>query len=87
MPLLPGHVLVVPHRGVQRMTDLSSDEVTDLFTTVQKVQRLMAGIYFCPLPKSEDGDGDGVGGGRPEDGSFNMYVCSIFPLSFYVAIQ
>ena len=47
-PILPGHVLVIPYRMVPRMTDLSSEEVTDLFTTVQKVQRMMAGVYFTP---------------------------------------
>ncbi|KAL3418368.1 HIT domain-containing protein [Phlyctema vagabunda] len=60
-PLLPGHVLVIPHRRVQRMTELTQPEVTDLFSTVQRVQRMLAGEYFN-------------GGGQPEDGSFNLAI-------------
>ena len=47
-PILPGHVLVVPFRSVPRLTDLTAAEVTDLFTTVQKVQRMLAKRYFPP---------------------------------------
>ncbi|RKF74439.1 Bis-tetraphosphatase [Golovinomyces cichoracearum] len=63
-PVLPGHVLVVPHRPVQRLTELSHDEVTDLFTTVQRVQNMLAKHYF---------KGDHLQG-RPEDGSFNIAI-------------
>ncbi|PSS25745.1 hypothetical protein M430DRAFT_16455 [Amorphotheca resinae ATCC 22711] len=64
-PILPGHVLVVPMRSVARLTDLRQDEVTDLFTTVQKVQRMLARRYF----KGADG-----GPGSVEDGSFNIAI-------------
>ena len=47
-PLLPGHVLVCPLRRHQRLTDLSPAEVTDLFTAVQRVQRMLARHYFSP---------------------------------------
>lgn len=65
-PLLPGHVLVSPLRSVSRLTDLSSEEIGDLFTTVQKVQRMLACNYFS--------DSNTGKGGRPEDGSFNIAV-------------
>lgn len=45
-PLLPGHVLVSPKRVIPRMTELSVDEITDLFTTVQKVQKMLALVHF-----------------------------------------
>lgn len=47
-PLLPGHVLVCPSRPHRRLTDLSLPEVTDLFATVQRVQRMLARHYFPP---------------------------------------
>ncbi|KAK3906284.1 Bis-tetraphosphatase [Staphylotrichum tortipilum] len=49
-PLLPGHVLVCPLRPHQRLTDLSPAEVTDLFSAVQRVQRMLARHYFHPQP-------------------------------------
>ncbi|TVY88594.1 Bis(5'-nucleosyl)-tetraphosphatase [asymmetrical] [Lachnellula willkommii] len=63
-PVLPGHVLVIPYRQAQRLTDLSQDEVTDLFTTVQKVQKMLAGNYFAA----------GNAAGKVEDGSFNVTI-------------
>ncbi|XP_035376526.1 bis(5'-adenosyl)-triphosphatase [Electrophorus electricus] len=36
-PVVPGHVLVCPLRPVERFRDLRPDEVTDLFTTTQRV--------------------------------------------------
>jgi bis(5'-adenosyl)-triphosphatase len=47
---------------VPRLTDLSADEVADLFTTVQKVQRMLARVTFKDRT------------GKPEDGSFNIAV-------------
>lgn len=41
-------MLVVPYRLVPRLTDLTSAEITDLFTTVQKVQRMLAQHLFGP---------------------------------------
>lgn len=52
-PLLPGHVLVCPAKPHRHLTDLSAPEVTDLFTTVQRVQRMLARHYF--QPPSPDG--------------------------------
>ena len=44
-PLLPGHVLVCPRRVAPRLSDLTSDEVSDLFLTVQRVGRMLEHIY------------------------------------------
>ncbi|RYP92509.1 hypothetical protein DL770_001375 [Monosporascus sp. CRB-9-2] len=45
-PLLPGHVLICPHKPHRRLTDLSAPELTDLFQAVQRVQRMLARHYF-----------------------------------------
>lgn len=65
-PLLPGHVLVSPRRVVPRLTDLTAEETSDLFTAVQKVQRMLAGRYFQDDMLGTQGD--------PTDGSFNIAV-------------
>ena len=44
-PLLPGHVLVCPRRVAPRLSDLTSDEVSDLFLTVQCVSQVIERIY------------------------------------------
>ncbi|KAF2403250.1 HIT-like protein [Trichodelitschia bisporula] len=44
-PILPGHVLVSPLRPVPRLRDLSPAEVADLFTTVQRVGRMLERVY------------------------------------------
>lgn len=40
-PVLPGHVLISSLREVKKFTDLTADEVADLFNCVQKVQRVI----------------------------------------------
>ncbi|KAL5348148.1 Dinucleoside triphosphate hydrolase [Pseudogymnoascus australis] len=60
-PLLPGHVLVSPHRSVPRLTDLTPPEISDLFLTVQRVQRMIALTHF-PAP------------GAPSAGGFNIAI-------------
>ncbi|XP_061640832.1 bis(5'-adenosyl)-triphosphatase isoform X3 [Phyllopteryx taeniolatus] len=40
-PVVPGHVLVCPLRQVERFRDLQPDEVTDLFSTTQRVANLV----------------------------------------------
>ena len=49
-PIIAGHILVCPLKPHRRLTDLSAEETTDLFTTVQLTQRMLAKAYF----KSED---------------------------------
>lgn len=45
-PVLPGHVLIAPLRpSAQRLTQLNQSEVTDLFSTLQKVQRAVESEY------------------------------------------
>lgn len=44
-PLLPGHVLVVPRRVTSRVSDLTHDEVIDLFLAVQHVGRMVERVY------------------------------------------
>lgn len=43
--VLPGHVLVAPFRAVEKLTELSNDEVGDLFLVVQKVQKVIEQVY------------------------------------------
>ncbi|KFH47788.1 Bis(5'-nucleosyl)-tetraphosphatase [asymmetrical]-like protein [Hapsidospora chrysogenum ATCC 11550] len=50
-PLISGHVLVCTLAQRARLTDLTPEETTDLFTAVQLTQRLLARLNF---PK--DGD-------------------------------
>ncbi|KAI0409692.1 HIT domain-containing protein [Xylaria palmicola] len=83
-PLLPGHVLVCPRAPHKRLTDMSAAELTDLFGTVQRVQRMLARYYF-----TQSGDAGQVGAGAgavtgedsdaaaaaaPEAGSFNIAI-------------
>jgi bis(5'-adenosyl)-triphosphatase len=49
-PLLPGHVLVCPLRPHRRLTELSPAELTDLWSSVQRVQRMLARHYFLSSP-------------------------------------
>ncbi|KYK59451.1 Bis-triphosphatase [Drechmeria coniospora] len=47
-PIVPGHILVCPRTAHLRLTDLSAAETADLFTTVQRTQRLLGRCYFSP---------------------------------------
>jgi bis(5'-adenosyl)-triphosphatase len=40
-PVVPGHVLLIPRRVVKRFTELTSDEVTDLFQSAARVAPLI----------------------------------------------
>ncbi|KAJ5907689.1 hypothetical protein N7495_000371 [Penicillium taxi] len=44
-PILPGHVLVSPHRVVPRVADLTPAETSDLFLTVRRVGRMVERVY------------------------------------------
>lgn len=65
-PILAGHVLVIPFRPVQRLTDLTLDEVTSVFTTVQRVQRMLAKVYFTSTNNESSN--------LLEGGSFNIAI-------------
>ncbi|KAK4210405.1 HIT-like domain-containing protein [Rhypophila decipiens] len=76
-PLLPGHVLVCPLRRAKRLTDLSAVEITDLFSSVQKVQRMLARYYFSVAGNNSHHDEKGNGQEEEElcaMGSFNIAV-------------
>lgn len=49
-PLIPGHILICPLTQHRRLTDLTPSETSDLFSTVQLAQRLLARMYF-PQPQ------------------------------------
>jgi diadenosine tetraphosphate (Ap4A) HIT family hydrolase len=44
-PIVPGHVLVIPTRVVPRFVDLTPEEVTDLYTTVQRIGKVLEPLY------------------------------------------
>ncbi|KAJ9635845.1 Dinucleoside triphosphate hydrolase [Coniosporium tulheliwenetii] len=44
-PILPGHVLISPHRRVPRLRDLTPAEISDLFLTVQRVSRMIERVF------------------------------------------
>jgi bis(5'-adenosyl)-triphosphatase len=77
-PLIPGHVLVVPHKPYKRLTDLSPPELTDLFSAVQRVQKMLARHYFTPSSSSSSTSGEkknnGPAPGTPEAGAFNIAI-------------
>ncbi|KAL2890841.1 HIT domain-containing protein [Ceratocystis lukuohia] len=66
-PLMPGHVLVCPLKRHARLTDMSSEETSDLFQTVQRVQKLLARQY---LKVTNTGDSAEL----QESGSFNIAI-------------
>lgn len=45
-PIVPGHVLVCPLTPHLRLTDLSPTETADLFSSVQRVQRMLGLVHF-----------------------------------------
>jgi len=47
-PLLPGHILISPIRPVVRLSELTDDEVADLFITVKRVARTLERVYDAP---------------------------------------
>ncbi|KAF0694866.1 Aste57867_14266 [Aphanomyces stellatus] len=44
-PIVPGHVLVIPKRRMDRFTRLDMDEVADLWTTAQHIAQRLEGHY------------------------------------------
>lgn len=44
-PLLPGHILVSPLRVKPHLSDLTKDEISDLFLTVTRIQRTLKRVY------------------------------------------
>ncbi|XP_023345807.1 nitrilase and fragile histidine triad fusion protein NitFhit isoform X2 [Eurytemora carolleeae] len=60
-PVLPGHVLVSPLRNVGRLVDLLPNELTDLFTCVQKVEKFLMHHYSTDSCTVSIQDGPGAG--------------------------
>lgn len=61
-PVLPGHVLVSPlNDKIKRMEDLNSSEISDLFTTVQKVQSAVETNYTAKSSTVAIQDGPDAG--------------------------
>ena len=44
-PLIPGHVLVIPIRSVQRFYYLRDEEVADLFLSVKVISRVVERVF------------------------------------------
>ena len=44
-PRAPGHTLVVPHSPVQRIADLSDNEITHLFEGVKQTQSILSSFF------------------------------------------
>lgn len=64
-PLIPGHVLISPLRVVPRLSDLSPDEVTDLFRTVQNVGRMVERVFQASALNIAIQDGAAAGQSVP----------------------
>jgi bis(5'-adenosyl)-triphosphatase len=62
---MPGHVLVSPRRVVPRLSELSSEEVTDLFLTVQRVGRMVEKVYGATALNIALQDGSDAGQSVP----------------------
>lgn len=44
-PIVPGHVLIIPKRVCVRIADLTSEEMSDLFSVVQRVGPVIEKYY------------------------------------------
>jgi diadenosine tetraphosphate (Ap4A) HIT family hydrolase len=64
-------VLVCPLTPRLRLADLSPEETADLFTTVQRVQRMLARRYFEPLASSSSAP---AASPAARNGSFNVAI-------------
>ncbi|CZT10261.1 hypothetical protein WAI453_009361 [Rhynchosporium graminicola] len=88
-PILPGHVLIIPFRQIQYLSELSPAEVTDVFATVQKVQRMLSLTYGTP--DANIAIQNGVGSGQ----TVQHFHCHIIPRekgntegdTFYLRLQ
>lgn len=64
-PLLPGHVLVSPLAVKPHLSDLTRDEVCDLFLTVTRVQRTLKRLYKAQAFNIAVQDGEAAGQSVP----------------------
>ena len=64
-PLLPGHILVSPLRIKPRLSDLTTEEISDLFLTVTRVQRTLSRVYKAEAFNVAVQDGEAAGQSVP----------------------
>jgi bis(5'-adenosyl)-triphosphatase len=64
-PLLPGHVLVSPLRVKPRLSDLTKDEIADLFLTATWIQRTLKRLYKADAFNVAVQDGEAAGQSVP----------------------
>lgn len=73
-PLLPGHVLVCPLVPHRRLTDLTTAELTDLFSAVRRIQHMLARRFFSPSSSSSGAASADAAASIVQGGSFNIAV-------------
>ena len=86
-PIVPGHVLVMPHRIVAALEELTNDEYIDLWMSVRIVQQVLKEHYsYGRMDKvgngNDDNDDDEVGGGSSSTGTSQRRK-----MAFNVAVQ
>ncbi|KAG8900692.1 hypothetical protein FRB99_005808 [Tulasnella sp. 403] len=64
-PIVPGHVLVVPKRVVPRLSDLTPEEISDLFGSIQKVGLAIERAYSAQSLTVACQDGPAAGQSVP----------------------
>lgn len=65
-PIVPGHVLVMPHRIVPLMSDLTEEEYIDLWITVRTAQKALKQYYTsCEAFNVAVQDGEAAGQSVP----------------------
>ncbi|KLO07015.1 HIT-like protein [Schizopora paradoxa] len=64
-PIVPGHVLVIPTRVVPRISDLTPNEVSNLFASVQDIGRVIERVYKADALTIACQDGTAAGQSIP----------------------
>ncbi|KAK5119563.1 hypothetical protein LTR85_007391 [Meristemomyces frigidus] len=64
-PLLPGHILVSPLALKPHLSDLTKDEISDLFLTVTRIQRTLKRVYKADAFNVAVQDGEAAGQSVP----------------------
>ncbi|KAK5118496.1 hypothetical protein LTR62_003011 [Meristemomyces frigidus] len=64
-PLLPGHILVSPLAVKPSLSDLTTEEISDLFLTVTRVQRTLKRLYKADAFNVAVQDGEAAGQSVP----------------------
>lgn len=64
-PITPGHVLVIPKRVVSRVSQLSTEEMTDLFLSVHQISKGIEEFYCADAMNIAIQDGEAAGQSVP----------------------